>query len=404
MSASYSALARREWRGLAFGVLLVGLSSFGQTFFIALFGAQVRAEFGLSDGSFGAVYAAATVCSAVTMAWIGGLLDTTGLRRFTAAIAAALALACALFAASANLVTLALALYLLRLAGQGLMVHIAFTAMARALPNDRGKAIGIAALGLPLGEALLPLLAVHGMAAIGWRPLWALQAGVVLLGAALALALLPAQPTPSRDAHAAGSGVRAVWAPLWRDPRFALAMPLMLCSPFVITGFFFHQARLADEKGWSLEWIAAWFVAYGAVRAASLLFAGALIDRLSAVRVLPLLAVPQVLALLVLAALDGSSAVPVYLLLFGLTAALSGTLGTALWAEIYGSARLGGVRALSAACNVVASGVAPVAMGVLIDLGVALSSQALGLAGGVAAAGFVARSGMRRLADRTEQR
>jgi hypothetical protein len=47
-------------RHLVFGVLLMALSSFGQTFFIALFGAQIRVAYALSDGALGAVYAAGT--------------------------------------------------------------------------------------------------------------------------------------------------------------------------------------------------------------------------------------------------------------------------------------------------------------------------------------------------------
>jgi hypothetical protein len=36
--------------------------------------------------------------------------------------------------------------------------------------------------------------------------------------------------------------------------------------PFITTGFFFHQARLAQEKGWELSWVAVWFIAWGPFR------------------------------------------------------------------------------------------------------------------------------------------
>lgn len=326
------------------------------------------------------------------MAWVGHLVDTCSLRRFTAAAAAGLALACLLFSASPNVATLGVSFYLLRLTGQGLLVHTAYTAMARALPADRGKGIGIAALGLPLGEATLPWLAVQGIWEIGWRPLWAANAAVVLLGAAVALML--AIPTP---AHSGSDGPTAVaperlpWSTLWRDPRFALSVPLLMCSPFITTGFIFHQVRLAREKGWPVDAIAVGLVAYAVARAVSLLLLGPLVDRLSAVRLLPWLAVPLLFSLLLLATFDHSATVAAYLLLFGLSAAVSGMLGTALWAEIYGITRLGQVRAQTEAGNVMASGLAPVALGLLIDGGIALRWQALGMAAGVVAAGYMAR-------------
>jgi len=63
--------ALRHRRGLTFGALLMALSSFGQTYYVSLFGADFRAAFHLSDGTLGAAYAAGTVCSALTLTWAG---------------------------------------------------------------------------------------------------------------------------------------------------------------------------------------------------------------------------------------------------------------------------------------------------------------------------------------------
>ena len=57
---SYLVLAREHPRFLAFGFTLTFFSSFGQTFFVSLFGADVRAEFRLSHGEFGSIYSLAT--------------------------------------------------------------------------------------------------------------------------------------------------------------------------------------------------------------------------------------------------------------------------------------------------------------------------------------------------------
>lgn len=394
-SGSYRSLVQRHWRTLGFGALLMAMSSFGQTFFIALFGARIRGDFGLSDGDFGTVYAVATIASAATMAWVGRLVDQVTTRVFCAAVAGVLCVACLLLAWSPGVSVLLLSLFLLRIAGQGLMVHTALTTVARALPQDRGKAIGLSALGLALGEAAFPIAAVWGMAWLDWRPVWVVNGSLVLLGAAAALALaprgLPGAPVWRASATGTGTVDGAARLALWRDPRFARAFPLLLCSPFLSTGVFFHQARLAQEKAWDLHVVASWFVAYALARAASLLLVGSLLDRRSAGRTLPLLAIPLALAALVVAVVRQPWGIPLYMLLFGVAAATSSTLGTALWAEVFGAHRLGRVRALTEGGNVLASGMAPAAMGWMIDFGVPLSNQALAMTVLVAVAGWCAR-------------
>ena len=58
-------------RWLAGGILLTFCSSVGQTFFIASFAGDIRADFGLSHGGFGMVYMLATLGSAATLIVVG---------------------------------------------------------------------------------------------------------------------------------------------------------------------------------------------------------------------------------------------------------------------------------------------------------------------------------------------
>ena len=73
-------------RFLGFGLACTLASNFGQTFFIALFGGHLRADFALSHAEFGAVYSTATLISAVVILWAGRLIDRVDLRVFTAAV------------------------------------------------------------------------------------------------------------------------------------------------------------------------------------------------------------------------------------------------------------------------------------------------------------------------------
>ena len=374
----YVAFLRQHAGHLLFGVLLMALSSFGQTFFISLFGAGLRAEYALSDGEFGTVYAVGTFASAMTLQRVGRWLDRVSVRRYTLGVAILLASACAVMASGLGVISLALAIYMLRLGGQGLMTHTALTVTARALPAERGKALGIANLGQSAGEAVLPLAVVAGIGLIGWRGVWWLGAVIILAAVFLALANIPPQPALSASAAAGPGRPRAERSPLWRDPRLWLTLPSVLASSFIITGFFFHQARLVEEKNWDLAWGAACFVAYAIARAFSLLWVGTVIDRIGAVRVLPAYGAPLALSMLGLILTDAAWVVPVFLILLGLAAGMGATLLTALWMELYGAERLAEIRSIAASGSVIASGVAPTLMGWLIDAGVSLTAQAVG--------------------------
>ena len=393
MIVDYLHFAKRHWRHLLFGVLLMAMSSFGQTFYISLFGEHLRADYQLSSAGLGSAYALATLASAMTLTWVGRWIDYTSVKRFTIGVAALLTTACMLMAASRNMIFLVIALYCLRLGGQGLMVHTAQTTVARCFPVNRGKALSLSALGIPLGEAVLPILAVAGMLAIGWRNTWLVGGLLIVLGTLLALRFLP---DTAGDAGMALANPEPVGTPvdrliLWRDPRLWFTLPALLATPFIVTGFFFHQARLVDEKGWTLAWVATCFVGYAVARAVSLLAIGPVIDRLGAVRILPYFLLPLALAVGVLAISSSEYAVPVYLAAMGISAGTASVMATSIWVELYGAQHLARVRSSVAAADVVASGISPLAMGWLIDIGVPLSKQAILCIGGLIVVSLLAR-------------
>ncbi len=357
----------------------MALSSFGQTYFVALSGPQFRQAFDLSDGGLGTVYAIGTVLSALTLPWLGRLIDRVSVQRYSLCVAALLTGACLLTAFSPAVFFLGLSFYLLRLGGQGLMVHTAMTATARNFPVDAGKALGVIALGLAIAQAIMPLGAVSLIDHLGWRAAWAINAVVVVLGTAVALKVLPRQvaiaaPASSNASNKAGSKGLA----LWLDARLLVTLPVILASPFVTTGFFFHQVRLAEEKSWAISWVAAWFIAYAITQAISLLIAGPIIDRIGPKRSLPYFMAPQAAAMLALALSNSVWVAPVYLILTGVSSAVASTLATALWMQLYGPEQLGRIRSFVGAWTVIASGASPVVMGLLIDQGVSLQAQALG--------------------------
>jgi MFS family permease len=380
MIRSYIDFARTSWQQLLFGALLIALSSFGQTYFVAVSGSYFRQAFQLSDGGLGATYAVGTFLSAMTLTWAGRLIDYTTVRRYTWGIAWLLAAACLLVAVSANYIMLAVAFYFLRLGGQGLMTHTALTATARAFPKDAGKALGIIALGFSVAQGTFPMAAVSVTEHFGWRYAWLINAGVVLAGVAVALMFLPRLGDKAlRSRHETVSDDRgSTKRSIWLDSRLLLTLPAVLASSFIGTGFFFHQARLAEQKGWDLSTVAASFAAFAIVQAAASLLFGPVIDKLGPKRLLPVFLMPQALAMLLLGLVSAPWVAPVYMVLLAMTMATGSTLATALWVDLFGTAELARVRSAVEAGAVIASGASPILMGLLIDWGVPLSWQALG--------------------------
>ena len=299
------ALAHRRFLG--FGITLACFSSFGQTFFIALFGAELRAEFGLTHGGLGLIYSTATLASGVVIIWAGRLVDIVELRRLSVLVCLVLAVACL----GMSLVPTAAALYgvffLLRLSGQGMMTHTSITSVARHYARDRGKAVAIVSLGLPLGEGVLPVVAVASVAALGWRLSWAAAAAVLaFVVVPLVLWLLGGGPAKARGLSEAASPAEVLPGRQWTrrevlgDKRFYLIVPAVIANSYIITGLFFHQAHLAEAKGWSLAWIAACFVGYAVGTIVAALAVGPLVDRMGAGRLLHFYLLPLAFGLLLL--------------------------------------------------------------------------------------------------------
>ena len=62
-------------RWLFGGFLLACFSGFGQTFYISIWGGEIREEFQLTHGDFGIVYMVATLASALALPFVGRLID-----------------------------------------------------------------------------------------------------------------------------------------------------------------------------------------------------------------------------------------------------------------------------------------------------------------------------------------
>lgn len=375
---------RENARWVAGGFLLTFFSAYGQTFFISLSAGHIRTEYGLSNGGFGTLYMVATLASAFTMPRFGQIVDHYSAKTVTIIIVPMLALACVSMAFSRSVILLAVTIYLLRLFGQGMMTQNAFTAMGRWFTAQRGRAVSIAALGHNCGEAVFPVTFVAIAGAIGWRNGWLVAAAVLIL---LALPLIASLMAIERAPRSTDPAARVTAAREWtrgevlRDPLFYLLLLGIMAPGFIGTTIIFHQVYLVELRGWSLEVFASSFTFMAATTVISALLAGQLVDRFSAVALLPVFLLPLSAACLVLASFEAQWSAFAFMMLMGPSYGFSSTLFGAIWPEIYGVRHLGAIRAATVAIMVFATALGPGLTGVLIDIGVdyRLQIAAMGL-------------------------
>ncbi|AQQ66451.1 hypothetical protein Mag101_01410 [Microbulbifer agarilyticus] len=369
-----------------FALVAVAASGFGQTFFIAIFGGALRAEFNLSNGLYGAGYSAATLLSAFVLLGAGPLIDRWPLKHVAILGTLLLIAGCLTMAFAHSAWMLLPGFFLLRFAGQGFMTHMGMTTAGRYFTENRGKVIALAALGFPIAEALLPTTGSLVIDHQGWRSVWLLSAGVLLL------AILPALYWLAGNAGQQGSkstetkrhdNNHYTRAQVLRDRGFYYLLPAALMTPFVVTAILFHQGAIADERGWSLSVLAGAFVGYAIGHLLALFFAGSIVDRIGAQRSLPIALLPMFTALLLLAFCSAWWAPYVYLTLIGIGQAGTGTASGALWPERYGTTHLGAIRSVSQASMVFSTAASPLLIGLLLDHGVSVTSISLLLGGTV---------------------
>lgn len=384
---AYIKFAAANRRLISFGFLAAFASSFGQTYYIGIFGPAIQSEFGLSHTAWGAIYMLGTLGSAILLPWTGKQIDRLDLGLYTALVGAAAVVACSTTALAVNPLMLVVAVFLLRQSGQGLMSHVGITTMARYFNTGRGRAIAIATMGFAVGEAFLPFVAVLMIAALGWR--WSYAATGLVLALVLvpvALWLLKGHPERHRAHLAELAAPRASekfqtrsWTrtEMLRDPRFYLLMPGIMAPAVVLTAMFFHHLNLADAKAWSHAWITGSYVIYALAVVLTSLAVGPTIDRFGAVRLVPYMLVPMIFALVIVAQFDQPWIAWPYLFLIGVSTAVAHTAVSAMWAEVYGVAHLGAIRSFATAVSVLASAMGPVFLGGLMDLGVSIDTGCL---------------------------
>ncbi|GGC87790.1 MFS transporter [Vreelandella lutescens] len=371
----YRTLLREHRSVLGIAFLAMFSSSLGQSYFIGLFQAPLSAHLGLSAGQFGTAYAVVTLIAGFCMLRFGPSIDWVNPRRFAIIVLSLLLTGIVLLTLSPWWWLGIVGLGIVRLCGQGMLTHLGNTLAAREFTTLRGRAIGLANLGIPLGEALLPPLVAAALVWTSWSIVWWSLSGIL---ACLWLLLLMMAPWPkapgSKPTPKTPQGPRP-----FHDPRFWRLLPLLMALPITMTGLFIYQTQLTASLDSTLTVYALALTGMGLAKLPGALLGGRWVDKLGPVALARVYLLPYVLAMVMAVTVGGHVSVWALMVGGGLAMGAQELIASGLMIKLWGTEHFGRVRSSLSAAMVFSTGIAPAVLGTAISAGVPFHSLLLAM-------------------------
>lgn len=266
---------------------------------------------------------------------------------------------------------------LLRLSGQGLMTHLGLTLAGREFTLNRGRALGLMGLAMPVGEIILPPTIALLFVWLNWQEVWwsILAFLIVIWFCLFNFVDWPDAPHQTKDtSNKKMSDVNPM-----RELRFWLLIPMLLVLPMTLTGIFIYQAQLTQELNASTATYALALTTMGLIRFPIALLGGRWVDELGVTLLARLYLVPYAVALLTVILIGGNLGIWVLMLGAGIGMSISTPVGDSLLIRLWGKEHLGRVRSLKSAFLVFSTGITPALIGFLLDAQVSFKTILFGM-------------------------
>ena len=370
---------------LLFGFIFTFFSSFGQSFFLGLFNPSIRGELNITHGQFGAIYAGATICSSFVLIWFGKKIDELKLFNYSLIVILILFSSAFLFSLINSIYFLAIAVFLMRFSGQGLMSHTSSTTISRYFNKRRGRALSGIWFGLSSAEFILPVLIIFSLSIFSWRTIWQFISIIIFLTLPLVIFFtiknitIDSREVSNLDKRKIKLNDIKSWkrSEVLKDFKFYIISLNMLAMPWIATGVFIYQSFITDSKFWDIYIIPKSFMVYSITSILTLISSGFLVDKFSSRKLIPFMNVPLLLGMLILYFFDFSYSAYLFFGLIGVSNGLTNVLGSSTWAEIYGVRYIGSIKALTTAFMVFSTAFGTAIFGLLIDKGFTIEHIAL---------------------------
>ena len=236
---------RYGWVMVAIAFVFGGLS-FGGLVSVGVFLKPLAAEFGWSRGEISFGYTISGLATVTGVFW-GYLADRFGTRRLIVLGSVTMALALALLSRQAALWQYYTIFLLFGLFGQSVLGSPLYTNVGFWFTRNKGLALGAAAAGGAMGQAVVPYLAQMAITEHGWRAAYlSLAIGYALIGIPLALLV---RDSPARIAAARGGPQPAHDFPLppMEATAWLAAAVVFCCSCMAVP--IVHLIPMVSDRG-----------------------------------------------------------------------------------------------------------------------------------------------------------
>ena len=363
--------------------LLHACTGVGQTYGVSVFNPYFLRELRLTSTQLSMAYMVASLAAALPLPWVGRLADRFGLRATAVAGIVCLGMACAAAGWATGVVSLAVAFFLLRLLGPGVLSLVASNTVAMWFSRRLGLAGGVVGLVQSAAFSILPPVYTAVAASQGRR------AGYTLLGLATLAVMLPLvlfvyknRPAdvgqrPDGDEEGRVPKVRRPAPPVAarsytaaearRTAAFRVPLAARSLWGLIGTGLFFHAVTILGARGVTAAEAATLFTAFGVTMAAGLAVGGPLADRLRPAWLFGTFGLLTASGTAMLWAADSAAdAWAVGAVLGTGQGVLSAVLNT-VWPRFFGTDHLGAIRGTVTTVASASAALGPVIVGLSMD-------------------------------------
>jgi MFS family permease len=370
------------WVMLAVAALGMFASGPAQSHLFSVFIRPISEDLGISRTAVSSAYAGATLVAAFGLPYVGQLVDRFGVRRVVLTVALSFGAACMAFGSVDDVLLLAAGFAALRFLGQGSLMLCSANLVAQWFSRKRGFALSLMALGFSASIAVHPALAQWLIDQVGWRETW-LWLGLMTWALLLPLVLLLVQNRPEdlglvpdgRPVDATSAGQTAARADVGltvgqalRTPAFWIIALSFATFSMSVTGLFFHQVALFNNRGISSQTAAQLFSISALTMVVAMPLFGRLLDRLPTRPMFAFAMLTMTAAMLALAAVRDVPGAILYSVVFGINNAAIHAHISFLWPHYFGRRYLGSIQGTAQTIGVVGASVGPIPLGAAYDL------------------------------------
>ena len=371
------------WVMLAVAALGMFASGPGQSHIFSVFITPISLDLGISRTALSSAYAGATLAAAFGLPYVGRLVDRFGVRRVALVVALAFGSACIAFGHVGNLLALTLGFAALRFLGQGSLMLSSANLVAQWFSRQRGFALSLMALGFSASIAAHPPLAQWLIDQVGWREAW-LWLGLMTWALLLPLFFVLVQNKPedlglvpdgraaaggeAALAHAARADVGLTVRQAVRTPAFWIIALSFATFSMLVTGLFFHQVAIFDDRGISPQAAARLFPISALTMVLAMPIFGRLLDRLPTKPMFACAMLTMTAAMLALVMVDDVPSAIFYSIVFGINNAAIHSHISYLWPHWFGRRHLGSIQGTAQTVGVIGASLGPIPLGAAFDL------------------------------------